>query len=84
MPSDPLRILVTAPFRGEGLDLLRTLGEVELDPWIDHRPMRIYGPEQLVDRLTASGANVLICEADFCSGAVFDLPLKAIGSGFSN
>ena len=42
--------------------------------------MRIYGPEQLVERLTETGADVLICEADFCSGPVFDLPLRAIGS----
>jgi D-3-phosphoglycerate dehydrogenase len=80
VPSDPIRALVTAPFRGQGLDRLQELGEVELDPWIDHRPMRIYGPEQLVERLKASGADVLICEADFCSGPVFDLPLRAIGS----
>ena len=36
------KALVTAPFRGEGLETLRQLAEVVLDPWIDHRPMRIY------------------------------------------
>ncbi|MBV8691855.1 MAG: 3-phosphoglycerate dehydrogenase [Actinobacteria bacterium] len=80
MPADRIRALVTAPFRGEGLDRLRELGDVELDPWIDYNPMRLYGPEQLAERLKESGADVLICEADFCSGPVFDLPLRVIGS----
>jgi D-3-phosphoglycerate dehydrogenase len=71
---------VTAPFRGEGLRQLEELADVVLDPWIDHRPMRIYGPEQLVERLQEVGADILICEADFCSGPVFDLPLRLIGS----
>jgi D-3-phosphoglycerate dehydrogenase len=80
VPADRPVALVTAPFRGEGLDHLRELAEVILDPWIDHRPMRIYGPEQLVERLTETAADILVCEADFCSGPVFDLPLRAIGS----
>lgn len=74
------RALVTAPFRGEGLRQLEEIADVVLDPWIDHRPMRIYGPEQLVERLTAEDADVLVCEADFASGPVFDLPLRAIAS----
>ncbi|MDQ1373102.1 MAG: D-3-phosphoglycerate dehydrogenase / 2-oxoglutarate reductase, partial [Actinomycetota bacterium] len=77
---DRPKALVTAPFRGEGLRQLEELAEVVLDPWIDHRPMRIYGPEQLVERLEETGADILICEADFCSGPVFDLPLRVIGS----
>lgn len=71
---------MTAPFRGDGLRRLETLCDVVLDPWIDHRPLRIYGPEQLVERLSETGAEILVCEADFCSGPVFDLPLRAIGS----
>jgi D-3-phosphoglycerate dehydrogenase / 2-oxoglutarate reductase len=71
---------VTAPFRGPGLEQLRELADVVLDPWIDVRPMRIYGPELLAERAAAENATVLICEADFCSGPVFDLPLIAIGS----
>ena len=43
-------ILATAPLRGPGLDVLRGLGEVVLDPWIDHRPLRLYGSEQLAAR----------------------------------
>jgi D-3-phosphoglycerate dehydrogenase / 2-oxoglutarate reductase len=78
--ADRPKALVTAPFRGEGLQRLEEIADVVLDPWIDHRPMRIYGPDQLVERLTETGADVLVCEADFCSGPVFDLPLRAIGS----
>jgi D-3-phosphoglycerate dehydrogenase len=77
---DRPKALVTAPFRGEGLRQLEEVADVVLDPWIDHRPMRIYGPEQLVERLQETGADILICEADFCSGPVFDLPLRVIGS----
>jgi D-3-phosphoglycerate dehydrogenase len=80
MGADRPKALVTAPFRGEGLTRLEELADVILDPWIDHRPMRIYGPEQLVERLTETGADMLICEADFASGAVFELPLRCIGS----
>jgi D-3-phosphoglycerate dehydrogenase / 2-oxoglutarate reductase len=74
------RALVTAPFRGEGLRRLEELADVVLDPWIAHEPMRIYGPEDLVERLKDESADILICEADFCSGPVFDLPLRCVGS----
>jgi D-3-phosphoglycerate dehydrogenase len=73
-------ILATAPLRGPGLDALRALGEVVLDPWIDHRPLRLYTAEQLAARAADLGATVLICEADRCAGPVLDLPLEAIGA----
>lgn len=73
-------ILSTAPLRGPGLDALRQLGEVVLDPWIDQHPLRIFSAEQLAERARELGATVLICEADQCSGPVLDLPLEAIGS----
>lgn len=72
--------LVTAPFRGEGLITLRSVAEVVLDPWLDHHPLRIYGPDDLAERAKREGAEILICEADFCMGAVLDLPLRAIAS----
>jgi D-3-phosphoglycerate dehydrogenase len=72
--------LVTAPFRGEGLETLRRVCDVVLDPWIEHTPLRIYNAEQLAERVAADGATVVICEADMCSGPVLDLPLVAIGS----
>ena len=73
-------ILSTAPLNGEGLDRLRAHGRVVLDPWIDHRPLRLYSSEQLAERIRAEGASVVICEADSCKGPVFDLGLEAIGS----
>lgn len=77
---EPPVILATAPMRGPGLDALRTLGTVICDPWIEQRPLRIYDADALAERARAEGATVLICEADQCSGPVFDLPLVAIGS----
>lgn len=73
-------ILSTAPLRGPGLEALRRLGEVILDPWIDHHPLRLYDADALAARAAEEGASVLICEADRCAGPVLDLPLIAIGS----
>ncbi len=72
--------LVTAPFRGEGLATLESIASVVLDPWIDQSPLRIYGPDDLAERVSQEGADILICEADFCTGIVLDLPLRAIAS----
>jgi D-3-phosphoglycerate dehydrogenase / 2-oxoglutarate reductase len=74
------KALVTAPFRGPGFDTLRELCDVVYDPWIDYQPLRIYGPEELAVRIAEEGADIVICEADFCMGDVLDLPLRAIGS----
>jgi len=78
--SDRPVILSTAPLRGPGLDALRGLGDVVLDPWIDHQPLRLYDAEALAARAVDEGASILICEADRCAGPVLDLPLIAIGS----
>ena len=43
--TDRHRALVTAPFRGPGLDTLRSLADVVLDPWIDHQPLRLYNAD---------------------------------------
>ena len=45
-PDRPLA-LVTAPFRGDGLEELQSLVDVVLDPWIEQSPLRIYGPDEL-------------------------------------
>jgi len=76
----PHRALVTAPFRGPGLDALREIADVVLDPWIDHRPLRIYDADALAERVTTEGADLLIVESDSVKGPVLDLPLVAIGS----
>ncbi len=74
------RALVTAPIRGPGVELLRELADLVVDPWIDHEPLRIYNAEQLAERAAAEGASILVVEADRCAGPVFDLPLVAVAS----
>ena len=73
-------ILSTAPLRGPGLERLRELGEVVLEPWIDHQPLRLLNARKLAARVEEVGADVLICEADEVAGPVLDLPLVVIGS----
>ncbi len=72
--------LVTAPFRGEGEATLRGVADVVYDPWIEQRPLRLYDDEKLAARIEEEGADIVICEADFCFGPVLDLPLRVIGS----
>jgi D-3-phosphoglycerate dehydrogenase / 2-oxoglutarate reductase len=79
LPERPTA-LVTAPFRGEGLDKLRHLVDVVYDPWIEQHPLRIYSSEQLAARAEQEGATVLVVETDSVKGPVFELPLLAIGS----
>src|SRR3954463_5482229 len=78
---DKPKAFVTAPFRGEGLEILESLcSEVVVDAWIDHRPLRLYNSEQLAERTAAEGADLLIVESDSVKGPVMELPLVAIGS----
>jgi len=79
VPARP-KALVTAPFRGPGLDTLRGIADVVLDPWIDHRPVRIYDAVALAERVAAEGADVLIVESDVVAGPVLDLELRAVGA----
>lgn len=72
--------LITAPFRGPGADRLAVVADLVIDPWIDHRPLRLYDADGLAARITEEGAHIVICEADVVGGAVLDLPLRAIGS----
>lgn len=71
---------MTAPLRGDGFDKLRRLAEVVYDPWIEQTPLRIYGAEQLAERIRAEGADVLVVESDAVAGPVFDTGLRAIAS----
>ena len=80
MPVERHVIFSTAPLRGPGVDALRELGEVIIDPWIDQHPLRLYNEADLAARAQDVGATVLICEADKCAGPVLELPLTAIGS----
>ena len=78
--ADRRTALVTAPFRGEGLDTLHRLVDVVYDPWIEQHPLRIYSSEQLAARVEEEGATVLLVETDSVKGPVLELPLVAIGS----
>ena len=74
------RALVTATFGGEGLETLKSVADVVLDSWLDYDELRVLGPDELAARIKEENADIVICEADFCMGAVLDLPLKIIGS----
>ena len=65
-----MRILSLAPLGGPGLDLLRALGEVELDPWTEHVPIKLHSPTELRARLEQ--VEVLIVEADHIPAEVLD------------
>jgi D-3-phosphoglycerate dehydrogenase len=78
--ADRPRALVTAPFRGEGMDTLQRVADVVYDPWIEHTPLRLYDGEKLAARLRDEAADILVVESDFVAGPVFDLPLRVIGS----
>ncbi len=71
---------MTAPFRGEGLETLRSIADVVYEPWIEQTPLRIYKADELAERVRAEAANILIVETDSVKGPVLELPLLAIGS----
>jgi D-3-phosphoglycerate dehydrogenase len=79
-PARPVA-LVTAPFRGPGLDRLAEVADVVLDPWIDHVPLRIWDGPKLAERVLETGATILVVESDFVMGdEIMDAGLVAIGS----
>ncbi|MDM4141587.1 MULTISPECIES: NAD(P)-dependent oxidoreductase [Mycobacterium] len=79
MTSKP-RALVTAPMRGPGFATLRELADVVYDPWIEQTPVRIYSAEQLAERITDEGAEIVVVESDSVRGPVFDLGVRVIAS----
>ena len=80
VPGPDHRAFVTAPMRGAGFDKLKALADVVYEPWIDQEPLKIYDGPGLAERLKALGADIAVVEADFVSGPVFDLPLRAIAA----
>ena len=66
--------------RGAGFDKLKLLADVVYEPWIDQEPLKIYDGPGLAERLKELGADIAVVEADFVSGPVFDLPLRAIAA----
>jgi len=71
---------VTAPMRGPGLTKLRALARVVHEPWTDQDPLKLYDGPGLAERLREQDADIVVVEADFLSGPVFDLPLVAIAA----
>lgn len=65
-----MRMLSLAPLAGPGLDLLRSIGDVEVDPWNDHVPIKLHAAPELIARL--EGVDVLIVEADHISAEVIE------------
>ena len=63
-------ILSLAPLAGPGVDLLRSLGDLKIDPWNAHVPIQLHAAEQLVERL--QGVDILIVEADHISAEVLE------------
>ena len=80
MAARRLKALVTAPVAGPGLELLKQVADVVVDPWIDHQPLRMYDAEQMAARAEQEGADLLIVEADRCAGPVFERDLVAVCS----
>src|SRR3989440_8582575 len=75
-----MKVLPFAALAGPGLDTLRSLGELELDPWDEHVPIQVHSGPDLVDRL--EGVEVLLTEADPVSGDVIESggALRVIGT----
>ncbi len=62
------------------MDTLKAIARVIYDPWIEHRPLRVYRAADLADRIDAEGADILIVESDQVKGPVFERQLRLIGS----
>lgn len=74
------KALITAPFRGPGVERLREVADLVIDPWLDHRPLRLYDAAGLARRIDEEGATIVVCEGDTVAGPVLERPLVAIGS----
>lgn len=65
-----VRALILAPFSERSLDRLRRSIDVVYESWLDTN--RLQDPDELGARLAAEEMDVLIVEADFVFGEVFD------------
>src|SRR5438132_961257 len=63
-----MKIVSFAPLAGPGLEKLRSLGELELDPWDEHVPIQVHSGPDLSDRL--DGVDVLLVEAGMTVGLI--------------
>ncbi|HEX9774161.1 MAG TPA: NAD(P)-dependent oxidoreductase [Actinomycetota bacterium] len=65
-----MKIVSLAPLGGPALERIRALGTLELDPWIDHVPIKLHAADELRARL--EGVEALIVEADHVSREVIE------------
>lgn len=65
-----MRLLSLAPLRGPGLEALRALGELEIDPWSEYVPVKLHSADELIAR--TAGVEILIVEADHVPGSLFE------------
>ncbi|MGH2725933.1 MAG: NAD(P)-dependent oxidoreductase [Actinomycetota bacterium] len=65
-----MRLLSLAPLRGPGLEALRALGDIEIDPWSNYVPVKLHSADDLIAR--TAGTDILIVEADHVPGALFE------------
>ena len=65
------RAVSTAYLRGEGLDRLRGVLDLDVDPWLEHVPPRILSEEDLARRAGPDTA-VLVVEAEMVGANVFE------------
>jgi autoinducer 2 (AI-2) kinase len=73
-----MRILITASFHEEGLNILRQHGTVLHEDW--RTSGHVYWGEELLEKLKAVKADAAIVEADAVTEEVFEgLPLKFVG-----
>ena len=55
---------------------LERVADVVYDPWIEHTPLQLMNDEALAARIAEEGADIVVCEADTCKGAVLDAGLR--------
>ena len=48
------------------------MADVVFDPWLEHQPIKLYGPEDFAAKISTERADIVICEADSCKGPVLD------------
>jgi D-3-phosphoglycerate dehydrogenase len=59
---------------------LRRLCDVVYEPWIEQQPLRMYGADELAQRVAAERATVLVVESDAVKGPVLEQGLRFVAS----
>ncbi|HMK96006.1 MAG TPA: NAD(P)-dependent oxidoreductase [Acidimicrobiales bacterium] len=56
------------------------MAEVVHEPWTEQSPLKLYDGAGMAEKLRAEAADILVVEADFLSGPVWDVPLVAVAA----